>query len=135
MEFENSYQQIPPHTYPIFIKCSVVFCFLALACFLLDLPHFKEVNNLSRKAELAFQRKQYDKAYKLYRDLHKQFPGTEKIKLRLAQMLFKIDNKSAHQEAMNLLSGITLNKYQWKELLCYMPSEYEELFDTVEEKT
>lgn len=45
-------------------------------------------------------------------------------------MLFLQDHADAHQQAMNYLQGMSLDKYDWKELLSYMPSEYMELFET-----
>lgn len=135
MNYENRFHEIPPHTYPLALKCTAALCIVIFCLFFFDLPHFIDIDKKYKKAEFAFKRENYYVAFKEFSTLNEQLPNRDRIKFRLAQMLFLKEDANAHREAMDYLKDMSLGMHDWNQLLKYMPSEYIELFDTVEVKS
>lgn len=132
MNYENEYEPLVPHTYPHWIKGGGLLCLFIFILFLFEAPSFNHINQQTRTAERAFKKKNFKVAHKNYEKLHKIFPSSKHIKLRLAQMLFTTDNTDAHEQALFYLHGMELSKYDWNELTQYMPDEYTNLFEDKE---
>jgi hypothetical protein len=81
------------------------------------------------KAEAAQSNGDNLAAISQFRSALRLVPTSHRAKVGLATALFSTHSQEAAQEAMTLLQGVTLDKYDWDELVKVMPAEYQALFE------
>jgi hypothetical protein len=122
---------IIPHLYPLWIKISFLICCIIFLISLFNFPYYFKLHKKVQKARKAFVEKDYFIAAYYFTRLSNKLPTNNYMKRYLAQSLFMSDDVDDHQIALDALSGVTLKKKEWQELLTYMPAEYADFFKTV----
>lgn len=125
----NSQKILTPHVYPLWIKSIGVVCFVFFIISLSYVPYYYEINEKFKHARASFESGDYKQASIQYIDLCMLLPQHRTIRLQVAKSLFKSSKLDDHKKAFEFLAKITLDKTEWKELLVYMPSEYETHFN------
>ncbi|MCL5876035.1 MAG: hypothetical protein M1114_06200 [Candidatus Dependentiae bacterium] len=130
MNNNHFYESLVPHKYPLWIKIGSIICFFLFCASLTYFPYYLKLNDKCRAANASFAKEDYYQASILYAELSELLPQHKNIQLRRVQALFKSTDRDDHAQALELLSSVKLKKDEWKELLAYMPHEYETLFRT-----
>lgn len=127
-------QPLTPHSYPLGIKIASIISFILFFISLKDLPFFVKINYKIKKACIAFEEKNYQDAALQYTELIQLLPQNKYLKICAAKSFFKLTQQENHMQALHLLTDISLTEKEWKDLLCYMPEQYIELFEFEEDK-
>ena len=122
---------LTPHVYPAWIKIRFVVCSIFFILCLHNFPRYFYLNRKIKKAKIAFEAGDYERACLYYTKLLSQLPNNKKIKLGLACSLFKSEQPEAHKLALETLTELSLTDHEYNELLLYMPLNYAMHFQTI----
>ena len=84
-------------------------------------------------AQNAYQKRDYDGAIKLYRFVLDAVPSSKAARIGAAEVMFSNNDKSDDDDAMTLLSGISLDQGAWSRIEKVMPVKYQQYFHEVKQ--
>lgn len=117
-----------PHEYPIWIKAFAGFVVVVLIYSLAMVPSSLVAARELKQAQKLFEEGKAKEAVEKYEVVRKKVPGSSDARLGEAEALFTLNNRNADEKALDLLVGLTLDKYDIKRLEKVMPKQYWALF-------
>ncbi|MBV9391985.1 MAG: TIR domain-containing protein [Verrucomicrobia bacterium] len=118
---------LKPFQYPLWVLffCSAIIMSAAMS--VIFFPRYLPAATALRAAYNSYQRGDIDNAIDFYQRVLLVDESSKDAKLGLAMALFK-KGPDYDQQALDALSGLTLNKTEWEHLLLVMPPQYRSRF-------
>ena len=134
MNSNNAPQTLIPHSYPIWIKIAFGLTISFLLFSFRELPFYSDVNKKRKKADIEFNKGNFQTAYMLYAELLETFPNNKYLKKCTAKSLFKSSKDEDHLLGIKIIADLSFSNYEWKDIYQSMPKKYQEMCDNIKGK-
>jgi tetratricopeptide (TPR) repeat protein len=121
---------LKPFQYPLWVLFFCGAIVMAAAMSVIYFPRYLPAATALRTADNSYRRGDFDNAIDFYQRVLLVDASSKEAKLGLATALFK-KGPQYDQQALDALSGLTLGKSEWENLLLVMPHEYTSQFKEV----
>lgn len=119
---------LPPHKYPVWLLAVTAVIALAVVYSGILLPRYYSAAKLVEQAQTAEQSHNTRRAISLLAQAGHNVPDSKKIRIEFAYESFKAGTPQDNANAMDALSGITLDADEWSRLSAVMPAEFRSNF-------
>ncbi|HEY9733816.1 MAG TPA: hypothetical protein V6C89_18030 [Drouetiella sp.] len=126
-------QVLTPHDYPLWVKLFAGFAAVLVIASFVKLPGFLNAAIQLKKSDQQFDQKNYAESAQIALQVLKENPDAQKVRLKAAKALFSENTDDSVNQAMDLLKGQKLDKYDWKELAPAMSPSVQKQFKTIKE--
>lgn len=131
MEEPTRHHTLKPHKYPILIKITgafIVALFFYSLCFV---PQYFSASKNLKTGEKYLDQNDYSQAITSLEKVLGTVPSAKKAKILLAITYFSNDDQTDDENGLYYLQDITIDDSDWQKISKVMPSEYQELFETI----
>lgn len=131
MEEAIKHHALRPHKYPILIKIVgtiVVGLFFYSLCFV---PRYFSASKNLKTGEEYLNQNNYSQAITSLEKVLETIPSAKKAKILLAITYFSNGDPADDENGLYYLQDITIDDSDWQKISNVMPSEYQELFETI----
>lgn len=128
MDYTNNQTAIPPHTYPAWIKLSMV---LLLFIFIYSCTLLPDYLSASKELDLGiakYNKHDYKGSIKHFELVLEKYPSSREANIAIAKSYFSIKDSEASQQGLYYLSDIEIKQYEWEQISKVMPPEYKQYF-------
>ena len=119
---------LAPHKYSLSMYGFAVLILIAMIYSLCLFPTYFKPAKIYHAASIAYENHKFDDAIELLTTAQSYSPTSKSIKLLLAKSYFSKGGDINAGLALSILSGVSLDKLEYRELKLVMPAQYQKLF-------
>ncbi len=122
---------LKPHSYPLWLVAVAFLVAGAVAYSAIIVPPYLRAQNTLWRAEAALEKGDRAAAEVQLLDVLRTFPTSKAARIDIAVMLFADPDKAQQERGLGYLSGIALDKHEWRRVSAVLPERFKDLFQTV----